>query len=144
MQTTISEILSSKGKDVWAVSPDASVYEAIEIMADKGVGALAVKSGGSIAGILSERDYARSVTLKGKSSKEIKVREIMTTSVVCINEDRKVDECLALMTEKRIRHLPVIDGDALIGIVSLGDLVKSIIKEQSFTIDQLESYIRGG
>jgi len=114
------------------------------MMADKGVGALAVTSGANLAGIVSERDYARKVILQGKSSKDIRVEEIMTTNVVCVSEERKVDECLALMTEKRIRHLPVLAGDALVGMISVGDLVKSIIREQSFTIEQLESYIRGG
>jgi CBS domain-containing protein len=144
MKAKIIEILSAKGKEVWSVSPDSTVYEAIEMMADKGVGALAVTSGGNLAGIVSERDYARKVILQGKSSKDIKVNEIMTTNVVCVSEERKVDECLALMTEKRIRHLPVLAGDALVGMISVGDLVKSIIREQSFTIEQLESYIRGG
>jgi len=144
MKAKIIEILSAKGKEVWSVSPDSTVYEAIEMMADKGVGALAVTSGANLAGIVSERDYARKVILQGKSSKDIRVEEIMTTNVVCVSEERKVDECLALMTEKRIRHLPVLAGDALVGMISVGDLVKSIIREQSFTIEQLESYIRGG
>jgi CBS domain-containing protein len=144
MNIKIKEILSGKGSEVWAVTPDSTVYEAIEMMASKGVGALAVKSGDRLAGILSERDYARKVILKGKSSRETMVKDIMTTNVVCVSEERKVDECLALMTEKRIRHLPVVEGDKLLGMISVGDLVKATIKEQSFTIEQLESYIRGG
>lgn len=144
MNIKIKEILSGKGSEIWAVTPDATVYEAIEMMATKGVGALAVKSGERLAGIVSERDYARKVILKGKSSRETRVEEIMTTNVVCVSDDRKVDECLALMTEKRIRHLPVVDGEKLLGMISVGDLVKATIKEQSFTIEQLESYIRGG
>ncbi len=144
MNIKIKEILSGKGSEVWAVTPESTVYEAIEMMASKGVGALAVKSGDRLAGILSERDYARKVILKGKSSRETKVKEIMTTNVVCVSEERKVDECLALMTEKRIRHLPVVEGDKLLGMISVGDLIKATIKEQSFTIEQLESYIRGG
>lgn len=144
MNIKIKEILSGKGSEVWAVTPDSTVYEAIEIMATKGVGALAVKSGERLVGIVSERDYARKVILKGKASRETKVKEIMTTNVVCVNEERKVDECLALMTEKRIRHLPVVEGEILIGMISVGDLIKATIKEQSFTIEQLESYIRGG
>ena len=144
MNIKIKEILSGKGSEVWAVTPESTVYEAIEMMASKGVGALAVKSGDRLAGIVSERDYARKVILKGKSSRETRVKEIMTTNVVCVSEERKVDECLALMTEKRIRHLPVVEGDTLLGMISVGDLVKATIKEQSFTIEQLESYIRGG
>lgn len=143
MNIKIKEILSSKGSEIWAVTPDSTVYEAIEMMALKGVGALAVKSGERLAGIVSERDYARKVILKGKSSRETRVDEIMSTNVVCVSEELKVDECLALMTEKRIRHLPVVDGDKLLGMISVGDLVKATIKEQSFTIEQLESYIRG-
>ena len=144
MKIKISEILSVKGHNVWSVSPEATVYEAIEIMAEKGVGALAVTSGDKLAGIISERDYARKVILKGHSSKETPVSAIMSTDVVCVSGDQRVDECMALMTEKRIRHLPILDNDKLIGMISVGDLVKSIIKEQSFTIEQLEGYIRGG
>jgi CBS domain-containing protein len=144
MKTKIKEILSSKGRDIWSVSPQSTVYEAIEMMADKGVGALAVTLDDKLVGIVSERDYARKVILKGESSREITVRSIMTKEVVCVSGEQSVDECMAVMTEKRIRHLPIMDGNKLVGMISVGDLVKSIIKEQSFTIEQLEGYIRGG
>ena len=143
MNIKIKEILSGKGSEVWAVTPDSTVYEAIEMMASKGVGALAVKSGDRLAGILSERDYARKVILKGKSSRETMVKDIMTTNVVCVSEERKVDECLALMTEKRIRHLPVLDEGKMIGIITIGDVLKTVIRDQENLIGHLEYYIAG-
>jgi CBS domain-containing protein len=143
MQTKIKEILAVKGHDVWAVSPESTVFEAIEMMADKSVGALAVTLDGDLVGIVSERDYARKVILKGHSSRETSVREIMSTEVVCISGEEKVDECMTLMTEKHVRHLPIMDGEKLVGMISVGDLVKSIIRDQTFTIEQLEGYIRG-
>lgn len=143
MKTKIKEILAVKGHSVWAVSPESTVFEAIEVMADKGVGALAVTLDEKLVGIVSERDYARKVILKGQSSRETFVREIMSTEVVCVSGEEKVDECMALMTEKRVRHLPILDGDKLVGMISVGDLVKTIISEQTFTIEQLEGYIRG-
>lgn len=143
MKTKIKEILAVKGHSVWAVSPESTVFEAIEVMAEKGVGALAVTLDEKLVGIVSERDYARKVILKGQSSRETFVREIMSTEVVCVSGEEKVDECMALMTEKRIRHLPILDGDKLVGMISVGDLVKTIISEQTFTIEQLEGYIRG-
>ncbi|MDK1025064.1 MAG: CBS domain-containing protein [Gammaproteobacteria bacterium] len=142
MRTKIKEILAAKGHNVWALPPQSTVYDAIEMMAEKGVGALAVTSDENLEGIVSERDYARKVILKGKSSKETSVREIMSTDVICGSGDLRVDECMAIMTEKRIRHLPIMDGDKMVGMISIGDLVKRIIKEQSFTIEQLELYIR--
>jgi len=144
MKTKIKEILAVKGHDVWAVSPESTVFEAIEMMAEKGVGALAVTLDETLVGIVSERDYARKVILKGQSSKEISVKEIMTSSVACVSGEESVDECMALMTENHIRHLPIMDGEKLTGMISVGDLVKSIIRDQSFTIEQLEGYIRGG
>ncbi|MDK1025662.1 MAG: CBS domain-containing protein [Gammaproteobacteria bacterium] len=143
MKTKIKEILAVKGHSIWAVSPESTVFEAIEVMADKGVGALAVTLDEKLVGIVSERDYARKVILKGQSSRETFVREIMSTEVVCVSGEEKVDECMALMTEKRIRHLPILDGDKLVGMISVGDLVKTIIRDQTFTIEQLEGYIRG-
>lgn len=143
MKTKIKEILAVKGHSVWAVSPESTVFEAIEVMADKGVGALAVTLDEKLVGIVSERDYARKVILKGQSSRETFVREIMSTEVVCVSGEEKVDECMALMTEKRVRHLPILDGDKLVGMISVGDLVKTIIRDQTFTIEQLEGYIRG-
>lgn len=140
---TIRQLLESKGGEVWSVRPDASVFEAIGLMADKGVGALVVLEGEKLVGIISERDYARKVVLMERESKETTVAEIMTKDVLYARPDHTVEECLALMTEKRIRHLPVLDGDNLLGIISIGDLVKSVIAEQQHVIEQLEHYISG-
>ena len=140
----ISELLSSKGNEVWSIGPAHSVYQAIEMMALKGVGALTVLSDdGNLIGIISERDYARKVILQGKSSKDTVVSEIMTRDVVYVEPDNRVEECMALMTAKRVRHLPVLVEGKLVGMISVGDLVKSIISEQSTAISQLERYIRG-
>ena len=144
MRIKINEILASKGNDAWAISPDATVYQAIEMMADKGVGALAVTAADKLTGIVSERDYARKVILKGESSKVIKVSSIMSSEVVTVTGEHHVDECMNLMTEHHIRHLPVVEGENLIGMISVGDLVKSIMQDQSSTIEHLEGYIRRG
>lgn len=138
---TIAEILQDKGRDIWSISPDATVYEAIELMAVKGIGALIVLEAGSTVGMLSERDYARKVILKGRSSKDTSVREIMSSPVIFSDTDKSVEECMELMTEKHIRHLPVLNGGKLVAVISIGDLVKAIIDEQKFVIEQLESYI---
>lgn len=143
LTTKIGLLLKRKGGEVWAVGPDATVYQAIELMADKGIGALLVLEGGRLAGVLSERDYARKVVLKGKTSKETLVKEIMTSRVFTVTPEQTVDDCMEVMTEKRIRHLPVLSGDAVVGVLSIGDLVKFIISEQEETIHQLENYIGG-
>jgi len=138
---TLKQLLEAKGRNVYSITPDARVFDALRLMADKSVGALIVMEGGRIAGILSERDYARKVILHGKSSHDLQVREIMTSRVITVHPGQTVEECMALMTEKRIRHLPVTEGERLIGVLSIGDLVKEVIAEQQQTIQQLESYI---
>ena len=139
----ISSILPRKGGQVWSVTPDASVYEAIEAMADKQIGALMVISDGRLVGIISERDYARKVILKGKSSKQTQVKEIMTSPVIFVTPQHSVDECMKIITTRNIRHLPVLVEEKVVGMISIGDLVKLIISEQDQTIDQLYSYITG-
>jgi len=138
---TVRQLLQAKGQQVHTIGPDAKVIEALRLMAEKEVGALVVEEGGRLAGVISERDYARKVILQGKSSHDIPVREIMTAKVITVQPRQTVDECMGLMTDKRIRHLPVIDGERLCGILSIGDLVKEVIAEQQQTIQQLESYI---
>ena len=137
----VKHLLEGKGKAVYAVAPDASVYEAIQQMAEKNVGALVVIRGSELVGIVSERDYARKVILKDRSSRDTPVAEIMTASVVTVASDATVDECMRLCTDGRLRHLPVLDGDRIVGVVSIGDLVKAVISDQKETINQLESYI---
>lgn len=138
---TVRQLLQAKGTAIFSIGPEASVFDALKLMAEKGVGALLVVSGGRLAGILSERDYARKVILHGKSSHDIPVREIMSDKVVTVQPDQTVEDCMALMTNNRIRHLPVMEGERLIGLLSIGDLVKEVIAEQQQTIRQLESYI---
>lgn len=141
---TVKEILQVKGYDTWSVAPDVPVYDALKLMADKNVGAVLVIDAGNLVGIMSERDYARKVILKGKSSKEILVREIMTEKVLCVRPDQTVKECMTLMTDKRVRHLPILEDDRLIGVISIGDVVNSIISEQEYVIERLGAYIWGG
>ncbi|OGI66192.1 MAG: histidine kinase [Candidatus Muproteobacteria bacterium RBG_16_60_9] len=140
---TVRQLLQEKGHIVWSIGPDESVYDAIKLMAEKGIGALIVVDRAKTVGMLSERDYARKVILVGRSSKETKIREIMTTQVISADPHQSVQECMTIMTEKRIRHLPVMEDDQLIGMISIGDLVKAIIAEQQFVISQLEHYISG-
>lgn len=140
---TLRDLLRYKGSDVWSIDPDASVYHAVEVMADKRAGALLVLSGAEMVGVISERDYTRKVVLKGRSSKETRVREIMSSPVVFAEPDREIDESMKTMTDHRIRHLPVVDGGRVIGVVSIGDLVHWIISIQDHTIQQLEGYITG-
>ncbi len=140
---TVSEILQHKGSQAWSISPDATVFEAIELMAEKNVGALLVIEGEKLVGIISERDYTRKVALMGKVSKQTKVKEILSGDVIHVNPHNTVEECMRLMTEHRIRHLPVLEGERLVGIVSIGDLVNWIISAQTSTIQQLQTYISG-
>ena len=141
---TIDAILSQKGGETFSVSPDATVFEAIELMANKNVGALLVLENGQLRGMISERDYTRKVMLRGKRSRETQVREIMTSDLTVVTPREPVENCLRMMTEERIRHLPVMDGDKLRGIISIGDLVKWVIASQSAAIAHLENYISGG
>ena len=140
---TISEILNAKGTTVWSISPDATVFDAIDLMADKNIGALLVIEADKLVGILTERDYTRKVALKGKVSKQTAVREILSGNVIQVTPDHTIEECMRLMTDHRVRHLPVLDGDRILGIVSIGDLVNWIISAQTSTIQQLQTYIAG-
>ena len=139
---TVQKLLNSKGADIWSVSPQASVYDAIAMMAKKGCGALLVMNAAELVGMISERDYARKVILEGRASKDMTVNEIMTTPVITASPSDKVEHCLAVMTDKRIRHLPVTDQGKVVGVLSIGDLVKAIIAKQEDLIAQLEEYIR--
>jgi CBS domain-containing protein len=142
---TVGTVLHRKGPQVWTIAPGAMVFEAIQMMADKNIGALLVTDGsGKLLGIVSERDYARKVILKGHSSKDTAVRDIMTCNLITVTPKETVSDCMRLMTEKRIRHLPIMSGDKLAGLLSIGDLVKWIMAAQEMTIDQLEKYITGG
>jgi len=140
---TISEILHHKGATVWSVSPDAMVFDAIQMMADKNIGALPVTEKGKLVGIISERDYTRKVALKGKSSKQTPVKEILSEQVLHVNPLHMIDDCMRLMTNHHVRHLPVLEGEKLLGVVSIGDLVNWIISAQNTTIHQLQTYIAG-
>lgn len=139
----VKDILHEKGHDIWSVKPDASVFDAVKMMADKGVGSLLVMDDEKLVGIVTERDYARKIILQGKSSRTSAVRDVMTRKVLCVTPERAVDECMALMTDKRARHLPVVEHKRVVGVISIGDLVKAMISEQQFLIDQLQQYIAG-
>ena len=139
----IKDLLASKGDEIWSVEPDTTVYDTIAMMAEKGVGALMVMQGEQVLGIVSERDYARKVILEGRSSKDTAVSDIMTSRIIHTSPDRSVEECMTLMTTNKIRHLPVMESERLVGVVSIGDLVKATISEQQATIEQLERYING-
>ena len=138
---TVRQLLGSKTPEIFAVSPDASVLDAIKLMAEKGVGAVLAMQGARLCGIVSERDYARKVVLQGRSSSNTPVRAIMTAKVVTVRPDDSVDHCMQVVTEHRIRHLPVAEGDAIVGVISIGDLVKAVIEDQKVELDQLQRYI---
>lgn len=143
MQKTVGHILAYKGQDIWSVPADMAVFDALSVLAEKNVGALVVVDGGSLVGIISERDYARKVALVDKSSRDILVSQIMTPDPVTVTSSDTVGECMGLMTDNRFRHLPVVDDGELRGVVSIGDIVRAVIEEQKFLIEQLESYITG-
>jgi CBS domain-containing protein len=140
---TVAQLVQDKGRSVWTIAPDATVYDALSLMAEKNVGALVVVEGARVIGILSERDYARKVILKGRFSKETRVREIMSNRVYFVRPTQTVEECMALMTAEHVRHLPVLEDDQLAGVVSIGDVVKATISEKEFLIVQLQNYIMG-
>ena len=140
---TVAQLLRSKPHGVLSISPDMAVYNALQLMADKNVGALLVLDGDTLVGIFSERDYARKIILVGKSSKDTLVREIMSSRVLYVRPQQTIEDCMALMTDKHVRHLPVLDEHRVIGVISIGDVVKSIISEQEFIIEQLQNYISG-
>lgn len=143
MKITVEEILQHKGRDAWTISPKATVMEALKLMAEKHIGALVVVEDAQVVGIISERDYARKVILRGKSSSSTPVKDIMTDKVYYVSPKTTAQECLALVTQQSIRHLPVLENDKLVGLISIGDVVKSIIGEQETTITQLSEYITG-
>lgn len=139
----VNDILDAKGHKVWTIRPDASVYDAIQLMAEKKVGALMVMDGNKLVGVISETDYTRKITLKGRSSPQTLIKAIMSSPVVTVEPWQDIEQCMVIMTDERNRHLPVIDNGKLIGVISIGDVVKSIIDEQRFTIEQMENYITG-
>lgn len=141
---TVRDLLKAKGRDIWSVTPETTVYDTLRLMADKNIGAVLVLDGGQPVGIFTERDYARQVILKGKASKDTPVHEVMTTRVVFVRPEQNIEECMALMTDKRCRHLPVLDEGRLAGVLSIGDVVKAVISEKQFIIEQLENYISAG
>ncbi len=138
---TVGQYLQTKGNQVWAIRPDATVYDALQLMAEKDIGSLLVMEEERLVGIFSERDYARKIILHGKSSKDTRVSEIMTSRVAYVHPQQSIEDCMALMTELHVRHLPVLSGEQVVGLISIGDVVKSIISEQNFVIQQLENYI---
>ena len=141
--TTVKHVLDQKGREVHSIDPEASVFDALQRMADKGIGALVVLEGDSLVGLITERHYAREIVLKGKTSPQTCVRDIMSTAVVCARQEQSVEECMAVMTARAVRHLPVLEDKRVVGIVSIGDMVRTVIEDQKFIIEQLEHYIHG-
>ncbi|HUJ10082.1 MAG TPA: CBS domain-containing protein [Verrucomicrobiae bacterium] len=141
---TVRHLLQEKGNQVWSIAPQASVYDALQLMADKNIGALLVIENNKVVGIFTERDYARKVVLHGRSSKTTTVGELESVDVLYVSPDDSIENCMAIMTDKRLRHLPVLEGDKLVGLVSIGDVVKAVISDREFTIRELERYITGG
>jgi CBS domain-containing protein len=141
MERTVQHLLGEKGRDVWSVSSDATVYEALEYMAEKGIGAVVVIDDGRLSGIFSERDYARKVVLMGRHSRDTKVAELMSTDVITVALTDSVMTCMTVMSERRFRHLPVVEGGDVVGVISIGDVVRNVIEEQRYLIDQLQQYI---
>lgn len=140
---SVKDILRIKGSQVWSVHPNATLFEALRIMSEQNVGALVVLEGENLVGVISERDYARKIILKGKTSRETRVREVMSENPICVDPDTEVEICMAIMTDRRVRHLPVLDRGRLVGVISIGDVVKAVLSEKEFLIEQLEKYIRG-
>lgn len=140
---TVNQILAAKGNQVWSIKADQQVLEALKLLAEKDIGALLVYQDKKVAGIISERDYARKVVLKGKSVEKTLVSEIMTSEVLCVSPNQSIEECMALMTAKKIRHLPVVEDEKIVGMISIGDVVNAVISEKEFVITQLEKYIKG-
>lgn len=143
MSISVRQLLNKKGKEIHAVKPDASVFSAITLMSELGVGALLVMEGSRLVGIMSERDYTRKVILKGRSSESTEVQDIMTNKVFCLSPDNSIEECMALMNENNIRHLPIIEKSEVVGVVSIMDVIRNLLSEKEFLIEQLEHYIAG-
>ena len=144
MATTVRQLLKSKGQEIWWVTPETLVYDALKLMADKDIGAVLVMKDGKLVGIFSERDYARKVVLKGRSSKDTPVGELMSKKIFYVTPDNTLEECMAIMTEQHIRHLPVLEDGKVVGMITMRDVVQQIIKDQKFTIEELKKYIIGG
>jgi CBS domain-containing protein len=142
--STVRWLLDSKGYDIWSISPDAPVYKALELLAEKDIGALVVMDGENLVGIVSERDYARKVALRGKAAMDTAVRDIMSADVISISPGGEISQCMEIMTKEKVRHVPVVEEGKVIGMITIGDVVKAIIDRQQFMIEQLEQYIAGG
>ena len=143
MSITVNQLLNKKGKEIHSISPDATVFDAIKLMSELGVGALLVLEGSRLVGVISERDYTRKVILKGRSSSSTVVQDIMTKKVICLSPENNIDECMALMNENQIRHLPIVEKGEVVGVVTIMDVIKNILQEKEFIIEQMEHYIAG-